>query len=178
MPSSEFSMSETTSSRLCPSIVSPSYLRSVQKSSPTDSKASSASYRALYASPSFSLANNSRFLSSKVVQVDGHVGSSQFPPRRSRPIADSCVPAAAHHPFAQVGVDFGIAVRATQFAVFNHVRLLPPVLRLTGLMRPRQELCVHGVPWAGDVFEGLQMLYGWFRRADRRVPVLVQVAGG
>lgn len=27
---------------------------------------------------------------------------------------------------------------ALQFAVFNHVRLLPPVLRLTGFMRPRQ----------------------------------------
>lgn len=38
-------------------MVSPLYPRSVQKSAPTDSRASSASYRALYASPTFSLAN-------------------------------------------------------------------------------------------------------------------------
>ena len=46
MPSSESEMSETTSSRPYPSMVSPLYPWSVQKSAPTDSSASSASYRA------------------------------------------------------------------------------------------------------------------------------------
>ena len=45
--------------------------------------------------------------------------------------------AVLHHPFIQVGVDFDVAVRTTQFAVFTHVRVLPPVLRSTDFMHPR-----------------------------------------